>query len=135
MGRVSAELGQRVYLDTNIVIYAVEGLLTYIDQIRALMTAVNASEIIGVTSELTLAETLVKPFKDQQPALQQAYKVFLTPTPALEVAPISRAILEDAAQLRATTKLKLPDAIHFRENRPIGQNCPMPRHIAEPHVP
>jgi hypothetical protein len=50
MGRVSAELGQRVYLDTNIVIYAVEGLPTYIDQIRALMTAVNASEVIGVTS-------------------------------------------------------------------------------------
>ena len=113
MGRVSAELGQPVYLDTNIVIYAVEGLPTYIDQIRALMTAVNACEIIGVTSELTLAETLVKPFKDQQPALQQAYKIFLTPTPALEVAPISRAILEDACQLRATTKLKLPDAIHM----------------------
>lgn len=113
MGRVSAELGQRVYLDANIVIYAVEGLPTYIDQIRALMTAVNASEIIAVTSDLTLAETLVKPFKDQQPALQQAYKVFLTPTPALEVVPVSRAILEYSAQLRATTKLKLPDAIHM----------------------
>jgi predicted nucleic acid-binding protein len=112
MGRVSAELGQHVYLDANIVIYIVEGVPAYLDQIRALMTAVNAGEIIAVTSELPLAETLVKPLKDQQPALQQAYKIFLTPTPAFELIPISRAILEDAARLRPTTKLKLPDAIH-----------------------
>lgn len=100
MGRVSAELGQRVYLDANIVIYVVEGLPTYLDQIRALLTAVNASEIIAVTSELTLAETLVKPFKDQQPALQQAYKVFLTPTPPSKsfrsVAPFWKTLLNYA---------------------------------------
>ena len=35
------------------------------------------------------------------------------PTPALEVIPINRDILEDAAQWRATSKLKLPDAIHL----------------------
>ena len=73
----------------------------------------GAEEIIAVTSELTLAETLVKPLKDQNSAIQQAYRAFLTPTAALEIVPINRAILEDAAQWRATTKLKLPDAIHL----------------------
>jgi predicted nucleic acid-binding protein len=91
MGKVSAELGQRVYTDANIVIYAVEGFVAYLDQIRVLMTAMNTGEIAIVTSELTLAEVLVKPLKDQNPAIQQAYKTFLAPTPALEVVPISRA--------------------------------------------
>jgi len=77
------------------------------------MTAMNTGEIIVVTSELTLAEVLVKPLKDQNPAIQHAYRAFLAPTPVLEVVPISRDILEEAAQWRATTKLKLPDAIHL----------------------
>lgn len=113
MGRVSSELGQRVYLDSNIVIYTVEGFADYADQIQSLLKAMNTGEIVAVTSELTLAETLVKPLKDQSLAIQQAYRTFLTPTIALEVIPISRKILEDAAQLRATSKLKLPDAIQL----------------------
>jgi predicted nucleic acid-binding protein len=70
MGNVSAELGQRVYTDANLVIYAVEGFAAYLDQIRALMTAMNAGEITIVTSELTLAEVLVKPLKDQNLEIQ-----------------------------------------------------------------
>ncbi|MDX2043469.1 MAG: PIN domain-containing protein [Acidobacteriota bacterium] len=119
MGKVSSELGQRAYLDSNIVIYAIEGFADYADQIRALLEAMDTGEIVAVTSELTLAETLVKPIKDQDLAIQQAYRTFLTPTSVMEIVPISRDILEDAAQLRATTKLKLPDAIQlataFRE--------------------
>ena len=113
MGRVSSELGHRVYLDSNIVIYAVEGFPNYADQIQALLEAMDTGEIIAVTSELTLAETLIKPMKDQNLAIQQAYRTFLTPTTAMEIIPISRVILEDAARLRATTKLKLPDAIQL----------------------
>lgn len=113
MGKVSQELGQRVYFDANIIIYLVEGFAPFLDQLRALSTALNIGEIIAITSDLTLAEVLVKPLKDQLSAIQQAYKVFLTPTPALNVVAIDRAILEDAAQFRATTKLKLPDAIHL----------------------
>lgn len=113
MGKVSQELGQRVYFDANIIIYAVEGFAPLLAPLRALMGAMNAGEIIAVTSELTLAEVLVKPLKDRLPAIQQAYKIFLTPTLALNVVAVGREILEDAAQLRATTKLKLPDAIHL----------------------
>lgn len=113
MGKVSAALGQRVYLDANIIIYAVEGFAPFLDQIRALLAAVNSGEVIAVTSELALAEVLVKPLKDQQPVLQQAYQTFLTPTPEFEVVPINLTVLVEAARLRATSKLKLPDAIHL----------------------
>lgn len=113
MGRVSLELGRRVCLDANIIIYAVEGFADYADEVRALLEAMDTGEIVAVTSELTVAETLVKPMKGQNPVIQQAYRTFLTPTAAMEIIPISRDILEDAARLRANTKLKLPNAIQL----------------------
>jgi predicted nucleic acid-binding protein len=66
-----------------------------------------------VTSELTLAEVLVGPLKTGNVAIQQTYRSFLTSTATVEVPPVSRDILEESAQLRANTKLKLPDAIHL----------------------
>jgi predicted nucleic acid-binding protein len=113
MGRVSAELGRRIYLDTNIVIYTVEGFAQYAAQIQALLDAMDAGEVSVVTSELTLAEVLVGPLKTQNLAIQQTYRSFLTSTATFVVPPVSRDILEESAQLRANTKLKLPDAIHM----------------------
>ena len=113
MGKVSTELGQRIYIDTNIVIYAIEGLAHYAAQVQPLLKAMKAAEVFVVTSELTLAETLVGPIKTNNLLIQQTYRSFLTTTAVLEVVPISRRILEEAAQLRATSKLKLPDAIHL----------------------
>ncbi len=113
MGRVGAELGPRVYLDTNIIIYAVEGLPHYAAKVQPLLDAMDAGEVFAVSSELTLAEVLIEPLKAQNTAIQQTYRSFLTSTAVFEVVPVSRAILEEAAQWRATTKLKLPDAIHL----------------------
>ena len=113
MGKVSSELGQRIYIDTNIVIYAIEGLANYAAQVQPLLDAMDAAEIFVVTSELTLAETLVGPIKAQNLIIQQTYHSFLTTTDILEVVPVSRRILGEAARLRATSKLKLPDAIHL----------------------
>ncbi|HPO12257.1 MAG TPA: PIN domain-containing protein [Candidatus Hydrogenedentes bacterium] len=45
----------------------------------------------------------------------------MSPSAALEVVPISDNILEIAAELRATTRLKLPDAIHMATA--IVTNC------------
>jgi predicted nucleic acid-binding protein len=113
MGKVSSKLGQRIYIDTNIVIYAIEGLANYAAQVQPLLDAMDAAEVFIVTSELTLAETLVGPIKAQNLLIQKTYHSFLTTTDILEVVPVSRRILEEAAQLRATSKLKLPDAIHL----------------------
>ncbi|MGH9899333.1 MAG: type II toxin-antitoxin system VapC family toxin [Pyrinomonadaceae bacterium] len=123
MGRVNAELGEKVYLDTNIIIYAVEGFVELEDQIHALLQAIDDAEIIAVTSELAVAEVLVKPLKDQNRKVQQAYKTFLTPTFALQIVPITLAVLEDAAYLCAMTKLKLPDAIHLATAKISGCDC------------
>lgn len=55
----------RVYFDTNCFIYVVEGIERYRAVLEPLMNAVAAGEITGVTGEITLAEVLVKPLRDQ----------------------------------------------------------------------
>jgi len=73
---------------------------------------IDQRRIEVVTSEITLAECLVKPFADKDIFAVETYMALLGEQPSLPVVPISRSILLSAAQLRAETKLKLPDAIH-----------------------
>jgi predicted nucleic acid-binding protein len=60
---------------------------------------------------LVLLETLVGPLKAGDGALAQAYEQ-LFQQPQTRLLPITLAVLREAARLRATTKLKTPDAIH-----------------------
>jgi hypothetical protein len=48
VGRVSAELGSKVYLDTNIVIYAIEGFADLAVQIQALLQALDDAQVVAV---------------------------------------------------------------------------------------
>lgn len=101
-----------VYLDTNVWIYALEGYPALVQPLTELFTAIDRGDISAVTSELTLAEVLVKPFMDGSPERQAAYQQVIRSTSTLQVFPVSREILVEAAKLRATAQLKLPDAIH-----------------------
>jgi predicted nucleic acid-binding protein len=67
-----------------------------------------------VTSELTFAELLVKPYKMKRYDLINAYDNWTISNLYIEVVPVVREVLRDAAYLRARDKsLKLPDAIHL----------------------
>ncbi len=57
-------LSGRVYLDTNIFIYALEGYPTFRAVLTTLFAALDRGDLVAVTSELTLAEALVKPLLD-----------------------------------------------------------------------
>jgi len=105
--------GSRVYLDANIWIYALEGFAPFAQPLEALFGRIDAGELTAITSELTLAELLVKPLQMGQDQSQRAYLETLQSGPTLTMAPVSRAVLLDAARLRAQQPaLKLPDAIH-----------------------
>ncbi|MGH2523054.1 MAG: type II toxin-antitoxin system VapC family toxin [Anaerolineales bacterium] len=117
MGRVSELTGQRIYLDTNIFIYALEGYPEFAPMLAELFEAIDRGEVLAVTSELTLAETLVKPFIDASAERQQAYQQFLQSSHGLTLVPISRAVLIEAARLRAAHSFRLPDAIHLATAR------------------
>ena len=104
-------IGHRVYLDANVFVYAVERVAPYAEALRPLFQSITSGETSAVTSEITLAETLVKPFRTGDGELETAFRNALD-TPVMTLAPVSRAVLVQAARLRAVSSVKLPDAIH-----------------------
>lgn len=91
-------------------IYAFEGYPAFRPVLTTLFEALDQKAFTAVTSELTLAEALVKPLIDRH--TQAAYLQLLQSTASLLVVPVSREVLIAAAHLRAEATLKLPDAIH-----------------------
>jgi predicted nucleic acid-binding protein len=113
MGLLSALNGDRIYLDVNIWIYALEGYPAFVQDLTQLFQAIDRGTLTAFTSELSLAEALVKPLQTQNIPQQEIYKQAIANRQNVSVIPVQREILIEAAQLRATTKLKLPDAVHF----------------------
>jgi predicted nucleic acid-binding protein len=121
MGELNSQLGRRVYLDTNIIIYAVEGYKAHAARIKFVLQGMTEGAVTAVTSDLSLAEVLVKPKRDRNQKLEEVYRQFLLPTESFRNSAVSREILEAAAGIRADSSLKLPDAIHFASA--INQDC------------
>ncbi|MBD2774472.1 PIN domain-containing protein [Iningainema tapete] len=96
----------------NIFIYAIEGYPDFVDELNELFDRVDVGILKAFTSELTLAEVLVKPLMNCNLQLQAAYQQSLQSTEVLEVVPVNRDVLIEAARLRTITNLRLPDAIH-----------------------
>ncbi|MBI1800186.1 MAG: type II toxin-antitoxin system VapC family toxin [Chloroflexi bacterium] len=105
--------GARVYLDTNVFIYALEDYPEFTLALTELFEKIDQNALHAVTSELTLAEVLVKPLMDQSVERRRAYEQVLQSSGGLTVAPVNRAVLIEAAHLRASHGLRLPDAIHL----------------------
>ena len=103
--------GRTVYLDSNVFIYAVERVTPYAEALGPLFASVVSGGTPAVTSEITLAEALVKPLRLGDPELRAEFESALA-GPGLAVVPISRPVLVQSARLRAASRMKLPDAVH-----------------------
>jgi predicted nucleic acid-binding protein len=138
VGTLSVAEATRTYLDTNALIAILEKEGALDERQRAFVNEVDAGDVEGVTSELTLAECLVKPIADRDEALVRAYLSLLGADSAfLRVAGVSRPVLLEAARIRAGTGVKLPDAIHVAtahvsgcavfvsNDRRLASACPM----------
>lgn len=104
----------RVYLDANVFITAMEHVGARSDHAWWVFASIEDGEIVGVTSELTLSEILVKPLERKAEGIAEAYQQMISPASGFEVRPVDRAILVGAAHLRAGRRsIKLPDAVHI----------------------
>lgn len=113
MGFLKDLEGQRVYLDTNIFIYALNGFSTYESTLVDLFNAVESGGVLAVTSELTLAELLIVPFRHGNAEEEKRCRMILRPQPYLSLFPVSSDVLERMARLRAgLPAMRTPDAIH-----------------------
>ena len=113
MGRLRQALqGRKVYLDANIFIYTLEGMEPWADLLSDVFAGLTAGKLSAVTSSLSLSECLVLPFKHKKNELVAVYREALLPSHYLTTVPIDDRVLISAANIRAQTGLKLPDAIH-----------------------
>lgn len=106
----------RIYLDSNILIAAFGGEAAP-EVAGPILDMVGVVGLLPsppfVTSELTLAESLVHAIRNGDERQELSFDNLLNTTGWLLVSPVSRGILWAAASLRARYKhLKLPDAIH-----------------------
>ena len=112
--------GRTIYLDTNIIVYAIEGKNPWSDLLRELFYAIDARAIHTFTSELTLAEVLAKPLELGAINLVATYEELLASESVVRVIPIDRPILRSAAELCGRMRVKLADAIHVSTALQIG---------------
>ena len=104
----------RFYLDTNFFIEAIEGAGTAREACLSLLDCGEDRPGLLATSLLTLSEVLVHPLRFSDPDLAGIYQDLITDSGRMNVAVIERAILVEAASIRANGHTtKLPDAIHL----------------------
>jgi len=101
------------YLDTNVLIAIVEAAGPLTKEQSGFIARIDAGEHIAIASELALSECLVKPIADANEAAIRAYLALFDGGHTLAVMAVSRDILVEAARLRAVSRMKLADAIHF----------------------
>ena len=126
MGRLILAFS-RIYLDANILIAALGGdaISDIASPLLDIIGSVAPSAAVApfVTSELSLAETLVRAIRNGDERQEQGFDNALTSSGWLETVPVSRGILWAAASLRARhPRLKLPDAIHMATA--LSADCP-----------
>ena len=102
----------RVYLDTNVVIRGMERTDTGASDVGRLLDLAQRGRLELATSELTLCEVVVGPLKARDDLLVQSYLGLLTRDSLIELEPVTREVLVEAARIRALSNATLADAVH-----------------------
>jgi predicted nucleic acid-binding protein len=101
----------RLGLDTAPFIYFTEANPTYVAVCRSVFRAIVEGRIIGITSTLSLTETLAHPIRTGNVTVEAAYRTILLATPMISTLPPTSDVAILAARLRAKHGLKTPDAL------------------------
>lgn len=111
---LSEDLGRgRIGIDTALFIYFIEEDPRYLPLVEPLFAAADAGSRELVTSALTLLEVLVVPARVGDQDLANRYEQLLTGSKGVRLVEISLEQLRGAAQLRAHTGIKTPDALQL----------------------
>ena len=109
--RRAVEKHKIIGLDTAPFIYYIEDVAPYADLLDPVFGLMESRALGAVTSTVTLAEILTKPFVDKNFSLADDIKFTLKSFASLAVVPLDEKLAEAAALIRARYTLRLPDAI------------------------
>ena len=101
----------RLGLDTDAVIDFVQDDPTRGSLLTEVFSRIGTGQIVGLTSTITLTETLIKPLRAGDLAQQKKFSDLLLHSYNLFTVPVDVAIAEIAADLRARYNLRTPDAL------------------------
>lgn len=101
----------RIFWDTNLFIYLVEGHPELCPPVMRIAERMRARHDLLVTSTLTVGEVLVKPTERRDETLARRYESFLA-DPAISVVPFDRAAARHYADFRRD-RIKGPDAVQL----------------------
>ena len=111
MGQLNLPQGCRVYIDSVVIIYTLQGNLNFYELLEPLWAKFQAGNISIFSSELTIPEVLVSPSRTGNRDQIGIYENLLFQS-GIDLVPINREILLLATELRVKHRLKTPDAIH-----------------------
>ena len=102
-----------VAIDTSIFVYFIEEDARFLPLIDPLFREADQGIRELVTSAVTLLEVLVVPYRPGNRFLADRYEALLTRSRGIRVVDVTRDQLRAAAQLRAVTAVKTPDALQL----------------------
>jgi len=121
MGLIADVGSGRTGIDTCLFIYFMEEHPRFLPLIEPLFGEADAGTRELVTSALTLLEVLVVPYRAGDRPLAERYEQLLTRSRGIRLIDLSRDQLRGAAQLRAATGVKTPDALQLAAA--MGSGC------------
>ncbi len=111
---------QRVGIDSNVLIYLLEGSSPLADAAGRLLDALAAGEATGVLATLAVAEVSTGPARIGDVAMVQRYADELTSLENIDVVAMDTVVAVEAALIRGAGQLTLADAIHLGTARLSG---------------
>jgi predicted nucleic acid-binding protein len=125
---------KRILFDTSVWIYHFEQNPVFGESAGYVIEQLEAGRFRGVASELTLLELIVKPLQLGRQDAADDYETLLSYFPNLTLEPITRAILLEAAALRARYRLRTPAAIQLATGLKSGATLAITNDEAWRHV-
>lgn len=113
----------RLYLDSNIVIYYVQGDADRQKQVDALLTEALSRSTELIANEIVVCECLYGAYRLDQPAVEAAYRSLFFESGLITVVPADFRLLDAAARIGAAKGLKLLDASHYCSAIDFGCEC------------
>ncbi len=102
-----------VAVDTVIFIYLIQEHPKYVSSLLPLFEEADNGARSLITSAVTLLETLVLPYRRGDVELAARYEKILTDSRGVTLVDLCQRQLGTAAQLRAATGIKVPDALQL----------------------
>lgn len=113
MGLIDEIRGLRVFIDTAVFIYFIEGDPRYLNIVKPVFLEIDTGNIDAITSTITLLEVLVLPFKKRNQALVDKYRNLILNSDHLTTYEVFHEVSVLASRLRARYSIRTPDAIQM----------------------